>query len=325
MNNILCELPYTLVHIGPNGEVRSCCSFFCHNYSYGNIFEKPFEEIWNSEKAKEFRKQFFTNSYKYCNLQNCLPYNPHNCNYETTTAQNRPKTVILELDEYCNTQCIFCPHEKVKTKIPIESIESWADDLFKDVESVNPCCSGEALSSPFSRKLIKYLKKFPNLKIELITNGLLFDEANIKELDLEDRLSQVEISFHSLKEKNYNEIVKNSNFKIVMKNVHYAIQLRKEHKIDRLIFNFVITSINYKEMVSFAKFAKKYGANVTFKNCLRLDIPFELYQKINVINPKHKEYNKFIKIISNPIFKEDFVRINQDLFSLKPNKRFFWQ
>ena len=137
------------------------------------------------------------------------------------------------------------------------------------------------------------------------------------ELDIKNKLNLVGFSFHSFNRNSYNKIVKNSNFDKVMQNIDYAINLKKEGLINILQFRAVITSYNYKEMVYFAKKAKKAGANVVFLNLIKYVIPDKIYEELNVINPRHKNHNEFIKILQNPIFKEDFVTINPSLLKLK--------
>ena len=51
MKDIICELPFRLIHVDATGDVRSCCPGFCNDYSYGNIFEEPFLEVWNGKKS----------------------------------------------------------------------------------------------------------------------------------------------------------------------------------------------------------------------------------------------------------------------------------
>mgnify|MGYP002624773546 CR=1 FL=1 len=95
-------------------------------------------------------------------------------------------------------------------------------------------------------------------------------------------------------------------------------KLKKEGKVEQLEFRFVINSYNYKEMIDFAKMAKKYGANVTFLNLLENEDTKEKFNELNVINPNHKKHNDFVKVLQNSIFKEPFIIINQELLNLKP-------
>ena len=71
-------------------------------------------------------------------------------------------------------------------------------------------------------------------------------------------------------------------------------------------------------MIKFAKFAKKAGAKAVFMECIQSNMSKDMYKGINVANPKHPDHNKFVRILQNPIFREDFVSINKEFFNLKP-------
>ena len=320
--DLYCELPYTSVNIDDYGEVHPCCTTYC---SHGNILEKNFSEIWNGDKAQNFRKQFVDKNFKYCKFDICLPHRSNdNSIKKEQIAYKRTASVLLGYDRTCNVNCIFCsPNNNQKYLKPFEIIEEKVSDLFKDVQNVNIASGGEVFASLHSRNLMKKIAEtYPNIKFDILTNGLLFNEENLIELDIKNKLNLVGFSFHSFNRNSYNKIVKNSNFDKVMQNIDYAINLKKEGLINILQFRAVITSYNYKEMVYFAKKAKKAGANVVFLNLIKYVIPDKIYEELNVINPRHKNHNEFIKILQNPIFKEDFVTINPSLLKLKPKSIF---
>lgn len=50
-----CLYPWMNAHIKPNGDLISCLGYILP-YKYGNLKENSFEELWNGEKAKKFRK-----------------------------------------------------------------------------------------------------------------------------------------------------------------------------------------------------------------------------------------------------------------------------
>ena len=54
-SRISCSAPWNFVYIHFNGDINPCC--FPFKNTFGNIFETPFEEIWNSEKYVEFRER----------------------------------------------------------------------------------------------------------------------------------------------------------------------------------------------------------------------------------------------------------------------------
>ena len=170
----------------------------------------------------------------------------------------------------------------------------------------------------------KIAKLYPKIKFDILTNGILMDEKNIKELGIENNLGVIRFSFHSIKKSTYNKLVKNGNFDKVIKNIKYIAELKKQGKIDQLEFRFVINSLNYKEMIDFAKMAKKYRANVTFLNLLENDDTKNLYKELNIIDSNHRKHNSLIKVLQNPIFREPYIIINKELLDLKPvNKSLF--
>ena len=106
-----CIHPFQSIQIQNTGEVYCCCCYWTNFYSFGNIFKQSFDEIWNGEKAKEFRKQFIENNYKFCNLEICDP-----ClqSFEPNYSVEYPQKVEFSYDRRCNVRCIFCRTEKNK-------------------------------------------------------------------------------------------------------------------------------------------------------------------------------------------------------------------
>lgn len=52
-----CDLLWTETVINWDGAVLPCCSVYNERYSFGNILEKPFREIWNGEMYVAARKE----------------------------------------------------------------------------------------------------------------------------------------------------------------------------------------------------------------------------------------------------------------------------
>ena len=200
------------------------------------------------------------------------------------------------------------------------TIDNWMGEVFKNAQRVSLSGIGEALASEHTRKLMtKIAKLYPYIKFDILTNGILMDEKNITELGIINNLGVIRFSFHSVKKSTYNKLVKKGNFDKVIKNIKYIADLKKQGKVDELEFRFVMNSINYKEMIKFAQMAKKYNAKVTFLNLIENEDTKQTFEKINILNPNHKDYNKCIKILKNPIFKENFVSINTEILNIEPN------
>lgn len=64
-----CYLPWQQILIYPDGNVRFGC--FCVE-PIGNVLENNIAEIWNSEKAKEYRKKIVDNNYQNLCSDRCV-------------------------------------------------------------------------------------------------------------------------------------------------------------------------------------------------------------------------------------------------------------
>ena len=52
-----CKKPWTTVAINWDGYVVPCGSVYdCKTHNYGNLFERPFREIWNNERYRQARR-----------------------------------------------------------------------------------------------------------------------------------------------------------------------------------------------------------------------------------------------------------------------------
>ncbi len=316
----ICTFPFNAAQISMQGEVFVCCPPWCNNYSFGNIYEQTFDEIWNGERAKEFRRQFINNDYKYCNLDLCVK----DCSQNIVPSENapKPKTFIFCYDSTCNVKCIFCRscHQKQDLSYFDEHMDEIISNMLENAENVVLSGVGEALFSPHSRKLIKRISEmFPNIKFSLISNGILCDEENLKQLGIIDKLLSITVSLHAVKKATYDKLVKNGDFDKVMKNLKFLSELKCLGKLDRFILNFVVTSYNFKEMADYVKMAEELGATVGFLELLKLETNEDVFEKLNICSENHPKYNDFVKVMKNPIFRSGKCTINDTMLNIKRN------
>lgn len=326
-----CIHPFQSIQIQNTGEVYCCCCYWTNFYSFGNIFEQSFDEIWNGEKAQRFREQFLNQEFKYCKLNECEPYIPSEIFTPNLTCEY-PKQIEFSYDRRCNVRCIFCRNEinkeeelynREKEKKIEENFDSIFTPILQKAEIVELNSAGELFASKHSMEIVKKVINInPNIKFKIISNGILFTKEIIETLGLKERMITVTISMHSATEKTYNKLVKNGNFKALIENVKYLSLLKKQGFLQNLQLNFVVTSINYNEMIKFAHFAKEMQAKAFFINYHRQIDDNELEKKLDISLPTHKNYNNLIKILKNPIFKKDFCYVNDYLKNLKPTKNF---
>lgn len=332
----VCELAYTRLEInGMTGEASFCCPSFTFPYTLGNFHNCSFDEIWNGKKAQALRQTMIDGNYKYCRRDLCA-YNGDDIytDYKKfTTIADSPEIVELAPSSVCNVRCIFCrdgngvyPIEKDKNffkKMLPKYLETIKNAKFLNL---NQC--GEALADAHCKILLQEaLKINPKLKIGLLTNGKLCNKKTLDKYGISDNLYWVSVSVHATSKATYEKIVRGSNFDTVKKNVEYLAKQKNAGKIERVTINFVVNVHNYKEMPDFANWAKELGIDCEIwetrqyegedEDSLPLALREENFKKIAVFLPTHPEYKELVKVLQNPILKEDFCFVNNYLTNLK--------
>lgn len=68
----ICLLPWFAIYITVDGEVKPCCRFSREAISFGNLFEKPFDEIWNGARFRKFRQSIKSGRLDYNVCRDCV-------------------------------------------------------------------------------------------------------------------------------------------------------------------------------------------------------------------------------------------------------------
>jgi MoaA/NifB/PqqE/SkfB family radical SAM enzyme len=64
-----CVYPWTFLVVDTDGDVRPCC---WAGVSFGNLAEKPFDEVWNGAAVQRMRREFLNNRIpEYCRGKHC--------------------------------------------------------------------------------------------------------------------------------------------------------------------------------------------------------------------------------------------------------------
>ena len=59
-----CTRAFGHMQLMDNGNVLPCCPAWVNHYTIGNLKEQSAEEVWNGEKARDFRKSILDGSFK---------------------------------------------------------------------------------------------------------------------------------------------------------------------------------------------------------------------------------------------------------------------
>lgn len=321
----LCLNPWNYFCIEADGNCFFCCSSYLNdNYYIGNIVDNSLDEIWNGESALKFRQSVLKKEYTHCNINECSNvYKKYKKFYSYNQSGNKidnglPTVIQLNFDYTCDQKCIFC-RDKINSLLPEQKIQYEKilnDKLLPIAENFKLLIFngvGEFFNSKITQDFIKKVIEInPDCKFELYTNGIHCTPENLKKLNIEDKIIEYHVSVNAAKKSTYEKIFRSNNFNKVINNLEYISKLTIGNKPVNITLGFVINSINYKDMKKFVKLAKK----------LKVQISFTLTQVFNetsfiknereyaVFLPIHRNYNEFVDIINDDIFKTDFCHFD---------------
>lgn len=332
--NNICNAPFSEIEIHENGNIYFCCPSKI-GISIGNIYKEDFDKIWYSDIANEIRSRILENKdYKYCNLAICNPINninqdkllmmdSININYE---KPDYPLFVKFCHDRHCNIKCItcrdeYCTNSQEQNDFLNNNIEKIYLPILKNCKIVSLNGSGEVFASKHGKTLIKAIvNKYPDIKFDIHTNGVLCTKELCDELGITEKLISIDISMHAYSKEIYEKIMQGSNFEKVRKNLEWLKELKAKGQLKNLDIYFVVQKMNYKEMPKMIEYAASLGANIHFWEFRNWGNKWaeQNYDKVAIYEKWHPEYNKFAKFMQQDIFKSQNCHLNNFLANIKP-------
>lgn len=312
-----CPSPFQEMEIHATGEVYTCCPNWNKFYSIGNIYKDNVENIWNSDKAKELRKRVLNNDYSLCDKMGCN----HLINHCFATKydiehkeemQEYPKVVKFVYDKECNIACKICRNKLDRlTDEELETLNSKIDNFFlpilqhAQVLIIN--AKGDPFGSRHSRLLIKKAaERYPNLKFDFHTNGILCNETHFKNLNITpERIENIRISIHAATAKTYAKTVPNGEFYFphLVENLKYLGKLQQKYGFGFFI-HFVVTADNYYEIPLFIELAKEVNASPRFWEFRKENCAYMIEENLYISRKEHPEHEKLAEVMQNPEVKK---------------------
>ena len=257
-----------MAEISENGNVYPCCPRFIDFYSFGNLFENNFQEIWFSEKANNFRNKILNNDYSFCNRNMCTSFSPRKREEVLYNWRKNSSCRYLRLayNNVCNVACKTCRDEfKIKDTDNQKELTKKIIPLLENVEKIQLSTAGDVFASKDGIEFLKYITtKHPNIVFVIDTNGILLTDKLYETLNLKGKIENLHISIPGATKKTYDKIVRNGNFDAVMNNLQFLSQEIENGSISSITINMVISKYNYKEMSRMAKIAKKFKVSVLY-------------------------------------------------------------
>jgi MoaA/NifB/PqqE/SkfB family radical SAM enzyme len=339
---LFCSMPFEYAQVDPLGNLYQCCPQTLPE-SAGNLFDKDFMQIWNSERAKKIRASILDGSFKYCSEATCgvlqqrslpkvedvkNPYHKVIIEHQVTNLEKGPETINMSYDRSCNLACESCRSDfiilKGKAKQRAEIIHENVINMehLKDAKRLIITGSGD----PFGSKLYhSFLRNFdpksaPQLRITLSTNGLLLNEKTWDNI-CADAIDRVELSVDGASQKSYTAN-RGGDFEVLVRNLEFIGTLRKQNKLKAFELHFVVQKNNFFEMKDFVELGRRVNADmIIFKQIVNWGTYSEQnYLERAVQLEKNALHQVFKNLLQDPIFSSEDVYMHDLSHLITPNK-----
>jgi len=331
-----CANPFRQLETAPTGLAYVCCPIWLPT-PIGTLDADP-EQLWGSEPAKRIRDSIIDGSFRYCSHLHCpaitnrtLPSraSPESRQiieqYKANPAK-LPEHLVLSHDKSCNLSCPSCRSSiyiaNSRKQAQLDRLtEQTLVPLMREAKSVMITGSGDPFGSKHFRNLIKRLNggDFPQLRLELISNGQLLDQRAWSELNLDGRVRYVQISIDAAKASTYAIVRRGGDFGRLLKNLGFLRDLRRSGGIETLEFSMVVQSLNFREMPAFVKLGEEFSADTITFNMIRQRDIFSREEHIAAFigSPNHPEYDSFVETLKAPELSQPNVQIGNVLEYVK--------
>lgn len=331
-----CKRPFNNIEIHLNGEVFVCCPSWLPE-SIGSLEHQTVGEIWNSPKAQMIRESVIDGSFRFCNKELC-PYIQSTTlplasrlepKYQTilkegvTVVDKFPENVMLDYDLSCNLSCPSCRTQKIMASSESDSFikaqaltdkiqNQMIQDLGDGHMTLNVTGSGDPFASSVFRKFLENIdgSRYPNLKIDFQTNGLLLNEKMWSRLTgIHSNINRIMVSIDAAKSTTYSIVRRDGVWQNLLENMNFLVQLRRQKRFSLLQARFVVQKNNYAEMTQFSKLFLKSGVD---------SIEFSLlsdwgtwskdkFAEQCVWRIDHPEHHQFLECLADPILNHQRV------------------
>ena len=277
-----CDTMLNHLEIMMGGATRVCCTTFM-KVNRVNFLEPDFMEYWSGKKDIIHRILALSTqnrSYVYCDKAMCPLFDGRKNlgaeDHQVVVAEYRdiepyPKVVACGFDNTCNLACETCRKglevAKGRERQYINRIAMKVkEELLPNTEFLVMAGNGEVLLSPAYRSIWESEAAATPRFLRLLSNGLLFNEILWRRFShgKENTNIMLTVSIDAAKKETYEDIRKFGNFDQLQHNMAFAGHLRREGKLAYFRMNFVVQRKNIHEMMDFASWGKKIGADKVF-------------------------------------------------------------
>jgi MoaA/NifB/PqqE/SkfB family radical SAM enzyme len=323
LSEFFCPEPFESFELRPNGDVHTCCPAWLP-VPIGNFHRQSPEEIWNSAAAQAIRSSVLDGTYRYCSRLHCTaivnrrlprredltdPYHREIVAQKLVRLERRPARVLMSQDLSCNLSCPSCRTQLILARKDEQDrlnaiFEQVILPLLRDARQVKITGSGDPFASGHFRHVLKRLsrREFPQLRVQLQTNGLLLDRRAWQELGLDGLVESVWVSIDAGRPETYAVVRRGGSFDKLLQNLGFLTVLRRQDRIRRLRLDFVVQALNFREMPEAVEIARAFGFDGIYFQMIRNWGTFTVaeFDRHFIGSPDHPDYGEFLDVLRHP-------------------------
>lgn len=338
-----CPNPFTDAEIIGSHDVYTCCAAWLPARIGTLAGEVQATDIWNSTRAAELRRSILEGDFSYCSRLSCPKIAgrslPRRADVDDPALRRAidahqtkdlplPRRVLLSYDTSCNLSCPSCRTKLIqKSQADATELDRFYEDrvapLLEGAEAIKITGSGDPFGSRHFRKVLSRLTATPAAtkgpRLQLHTNGVLFDRRAWDELCLEGHVRSVWVSVDATEADTYAELRRDGDFERLWRNLEFLGDLRRQGRIGSLRLDFVVQTKNYRQMPALVDRAEAIGADGVHFLMLRNWATFTEQEFLDraVAQPGHPLHNDLLAVLDDPRFDRPTV----DLGNVAPLRR----
>ena len=335
LSDRFCGVPFDHLDIQSGGRLFLCCPTWLPT-QVGNLSEMELVDGFNSGTAQEIRKSILDGSFRYCHKLVCPYIQQGTLPKKTEIQDERHKRIVEEArvsgvdpihlslcyDESCNLSCPSCRTNLISLKKgpEYEERKSFQEKVISFAFGephdrtlfVTVTGSGDPFGSKLFRELLFSLdgSQYPNVRIDLHTNGVAFTAAVWNKLErIQRNIRNVVVSVDAGSEEQYRITRRGGNWRILMKNLELLGKKRQEGAFELLDLNLVVQRDNFRGIPDYIRIGKEVGAD-----CCSLSLlndwgtwTIEEFRARTVWSSDHPQFEEFLRVMADPIVGDTIV------------------
>lgn len=325
----ICLTPFNTIEVTTNGDVRLCgCAGWMPAVA-GNLLKNSLKEILQNSISVSIRESIIQGTYDYCDETKCGVLNqgllntydniPPHINELLDNSANflMPTHIYFAGDSVCNLSCPSCRTKVFKNNLAQQQEhQNIARVLSKNLFSIPSMekihfvisTSGEVFASNILLEFVKNLPmdNFPNLNIDLQTNGTLMKKRWHLLGPASQRIKKVTLSIDSASKEIYEKLRRGGKWEILQENLDWLSRKKTEYHL-KISMRMVVQYYNYAEMLDFYNMAKSYKADtIEFSRITNWGTFSDSeFTKLDVFNNLHADYNNAMDMLQKLKQKQD--------------------